>query len=446
MKSKLICFLCSLSLSYLFHSLDPRMVEHLYVPSSRNYVSVRKKIAVINDPKNWCSFNGSTRFNEIKLVSSSCDDESSSNHSQDNTTTSIEVEVSDPIKYCSVQMTNMFRSGLSELFGYDVKKRSRSVASQVPNSSFSCQSVNTLGSHVSKSQRRRQRRRNNKKKKKKMKPVPTQGNKETEFKASLPTITLGWSQMDSNKYKDTKATIAGNVKPYLRDGGLPNKIKICLLNIIRCGIASLPVECVFKLQKNDSILNKFRKGMVDQVEEMLGGNDMNSVPGVNIEGLTILIPASLGFHKDTNNCSIVGMESVIQINCNIPMNNETIVGREDSELWKWLKSNGFKTHFPCSIILYSRKCVSALCSRQSDMEIFAKTDKVKQLLKWALVDRVGSCIDYEARFWNNHAFSSDFHKLSLSESGQADRSFSGTMMKSVACYNKVVSLFVADSF
>ena len=346
-------------------------------------------------------------------------------------------------------MTKMFELGLSEVFGYDTKKRSRNLpARTVPTSSISLQSVNTLGSQVSKSQRRRQRRRSNKKKKnhlntrKTLNPLPTLGNTESQFKASLPTITLGWSLMDSTKYKDTKATIAGNVKPYLRDGGLPTKIKIHLLNIVRCGIAALPIECVFQLQyKNDKLLNKFRKQMVDQVEQILGGNDPKSEPGINVEGITILIPVSIGFHKDTNNCSLHGMESVIQINCNIPINNKTIVGREESELWKWLISNGFETQFPCSIILYSRKCVSAFCNRLCDMERFAKRDKLRQLVKWAIIDRVGSSIDYESRFWNNEHLVSDFCKLSVSQSGRAKRSFHGTMMKSVACYNKVVSFF-----
>ncbi len=421
------------------------MVEHLYIPSSRNYISVKKKIAVINDGDNW---NRSTKFNEIGSVSSSSHDDLSCEESIANTSSTIPVEVSNPIQYCTVQMTKMFESGLSEVFGYDTKKRSSNLLHPAAaNSSFSCVSVNTSGSHLSKSQRRRQRRKNNKKKKsnrignhKKSNKFQSQCNNETELKGSLPTVTLGWSQMDSNKYKDTKATIAGNVKPFLRDGGLPTKIKIHLLNVIRCAIAALPIECVFNLQvKEEEILNKFRKAMVDQVEQMLGGNEPNSHLKINIEGITILIPFMIGFHKDTNNCSLDGMEPVIQINCRIPMTNQTIVGGEESELWKWLISHGFKTHFPCSIVLYSRKCVSALCNRLCDMQLFAKRDKVKQLVKWALIDRVGSCVDYESRFWNNDRFASDFDKLSVSHTGQSNRSFNGTMMKSVACYNKVVS-------
>ena len=43
-----------------------------------------------------------------------------------------------------------------------------------------------------------------------------------------------------------------------------------------------------------------------------------------VKGITILIPLSIGLHKDTLNCFMEGMRAVIFINCQIPMNEQTI--------------------------------------------------------------------------------------------------------------------------
>ena len=422
---------------------DTRMMKYLFVPSSSNYCSPGEKIAVINDEDQWCSKYGPVHFNEVTPSKSSVPASNGGHVTK--------VKVCNPIEYTTKEIISMFECGLSECFMHDSKKRSGNVGMSglLSKPALSCQSG---GSVFSKSQRRRQRKKSVRDKKNHRSSIASSHGTDlksflSKMKCSLPTITLGWSQADSNQYKQTKATIAGNIKPFLRDGRLPSPILKHLLNAVRCAVFALPVQCVFQLETAEvNTINSIRKGMVDQLEKMLGGEEADSNLNINVEGITILIPCGIGFHKDTNNCSRPGMESVIQINCNIPMNEKTIVNGNESDLWDWLIGNGFRTHFPCSLILYSRKCVGAICQRVQDMEVFSNGDKLTCLLKWALMDRVGSIVDYESTVWNNDDFPNDFAKLSVCERNVSGRSFRGTMMKTVACYNKIVSPIFVTCF
>ena len=418
---------------------SPRKVRSLHVKSTENVVLPEMRVAVINDGRKW------TRENSLVCFDKICD----SNHTE-----VVNKQVEDPIDYCSRKIVHMFESGLSEFLSYEKKKRS--VATQLTNADF------TVPSHCSVSyfsiaeqsnptklsrhsmKKRRSRKSRSKVREKSQSIASSEAKRchrnslQSTNQSSLPTITLGWSQADAHEYKNNKVTVAGNVGPFLRDSSLPATIKFDLLHIIKCALSTIPHECNFNLdQEKDPILKAIRRSMISEFEKVLGGD--GNCTSFDVEGVTILIPLSVGFHKDTNNCQRPGMQSVIQVNSMVPINYETVPGGSDSVFLKWLQSNGYHTSFPCSIILYSRKSVYSFASKLSEMIRLSKKDDLRLSVKWAFIDRVKSEVNYETNVWNNDHFCSDFIQKCSKDKQSGTRSFQGQMLRLTASYQKIVS-------
>ena len=137
------------------------------------------------------------------------------------------------------------------------------------------------------------------------------------------------------------------------------------------------------------------------------------------------------------------MQSVLQINVKIPMNEATIPGGKSSVLWKWLESNSYSDSFPLTMILYGRKSVASICEKLSMMETFAKKDHLRKCVKWAFQDRVHDKVNFETYVWNNDNFKNEFlNRCSLEEGGPENRQrcFHGQMWTTTAFYQKIVSI------
>lgn len=405
-----------------------REIKGIYVPNTTNYIS--PEVAVIN----------------AKNRSSSPTD--------------------CPVQKCNTIMTNMFVAGLANVFKYQEKKRSGTLSSKNNTDtdvddetssdvhdfvsgvcSVSIQDVHKLvdtnkshssGSYQScssKSSRKKRRQRNKKRKSNNIQSPTISARKES----ALPTITLGWTQNDAHRYKDNKSTIFGNIKPFLRDGGLDGEMKRNLLDIIEVALTSIPDETMcFEL--NDSSNSKdfieARMNMINEFYHLLGGKGKCNFKAFRVEGITIIIPLGIGPHRDILNCFLKGMSSVLQINGRIPMNEETIPGGRNSVMWKWLELNGYSTWFPCSIILYSRKCVSLYCQKEADMAVFAAKSTLHRSVCWAIMNRVGSQVDYLSYVWNNDQFIDIFMKVATKRKSSH---FNGLFMVNTAAYDKTVS-------
>ena len=375
-------------------------MNHLMVPNTSNYVSPDRKTIVLN-------------ANATK------------NHHQCG-----QLEEQKAISYCRWLMTQMFESGMSECFSYIEKGRSGlsnadelvdgSCAVSIVSIAESC-SVKTMDSKSSK-----RRTRKSKKKKRAVK-------KNIVNSSALPTITCGWSTNDANQYKFNRSSIANTVKPFLRDGGLPKDVKKLLLEVVQVVLGCLPEGsfCFDFDIENDLLIAKFRKGMASKFEKMLGGRGDSVL--FRVEGITILIPLSIAAHRDLLNCFIEGMTSVIQINARIPLNKKTIKGGRTSLLWKWLELNGYSTWFPCSIILYARKVVYDYCKKLSEMSKFLMRDPLRKCIKWAVMDRINTTVDYIGNIWFNQDFQNKFMSTATVVKGSR---FKGNMLQLTAAYDK----------
>ena len=403
-------------------------IRNLHIPSSSNYASLDNQIVVINTDQSLPQFHAQPQHGEFSKR---------------------------PLETLTQMMKDMFLAGLSDYFEYNNKKRS--------SSSKSKSKTKSSANNTKRNKRPRStsfRSRNNKKQMSNdVSPhkdaMNVNGVTKHVFKSNivgcnqrevqldpnaLPVITLGWTTLDCNRYASNLASVAGNIKPFIRDGNLPKNVKQKIVDIVEAVLRFLPGEWAFNIDKcGDDEMRKLRSSMVADFKEVMCGD--RDISYFRVEGISILIPLSIGLHKDTLNCSAEGMRSVISINCQIPMNEETISDGKGSRLWLWLLSNGYATSFPCSIILYSRKVVHHYCNKLSLSNKLAAKDTVRKCLNWAMIKRVGSVTDYRSRIWNSTTFPNLFKKHSRKIKTSR---FRGLLWPSPACYDKTVSDVITE--
>ena len=281
-----------------YSSSTPLNIPFLHVPSSTNYASQDCEMIVLNSDQKEIPMLGK-EFRSKPLR---------------------------PIETVTRYVTGMFENYLSECFEFENKKRSTSK----PHGTKRKRHKTKLQSNFARS---------------------TQ-NKVIVDPNALPVVSVGWSTMDCNRYGANLATIAGNVRPFLCDGNLPNNVKKILAELIEFVLGFMPKETCFNMETSGSPrVVELRSKMISDFKFMLSGD--RDVSNFRVEGVTILIPLSIGYHKDTLNCHRNGMTSVLSINSKIPLNEKTIPSGNGSRLWNWLNQNGYHDDFPCSIILYS---------------------------------------------------------------------------------------------
>ena len=346
-----------------------------------------------------------------------------------------------PITKCTELVTSMFHEGLSDAFSFEEKKRtllatSRSTKKRPSVRSIASSTQQSVFSTMSKSQLRKAKKRSNLKKKKSTIDKRVHRSKGDVHRDALPTITLGWSTMNSHEYRYNKCTIAGNVKPFLRSGGVPEKARPHLLRCVEIALRALPSSTAFNVDlEEDKGLVDMRKKMIADFQHLLTGSE-NYDPAFRIEGITIVIPLAIGKHRDTLNCGQEGMSSVVSVNVRIPMNAKTVKGGKDSKLWKWLNLNGYFDSFPISMILYSRKSVHSHCMKMVSTRKLGEKDPIMELVSWAFLDRVGSQVDYHNRIWNDFGFGQNFKMIA---SVREKSRFGGRMLVCTEHYDKMVS-------
>ena len=163
---------------------------------------------------------------------------------------------------------------------------------------------------------------------------------------------------------------------------------------------------------------------------------MASCPDKSVNLKFRVIPLVIGYHKDTLNCPKNGMNSVVSFNATIPINETNLPSKQTENIRAWLFENGYKEHFPCSVILYSRKCVGSHCYRMSIGHQLSETCCLRKTIIWALRNRIGDEVDYRSTVWNNPSFIMRFDKYSKI---YRQSKFHGKMLKLTSAYDRLVS-------
>ena len=370
-----------------------KKIPYTIIPSSSNFISDDRKKIVINNDSNLEELLG------------------------------FDSGVKDVLRRGALITKKLFEIGFGEFFTFNNKKRSNTTSTEdgdiIPNESLN--TSNTATNHIVESN--------------------YSGTYKREIKIepkSLPVVSLGWTTTDCHRYASNYSTVAGSIKPFIFDRNMPKGITLKIIELVELIFKSLPKENVFDLSKikNEEEAN-LRKTMMTALKKHLGGEPKNeNVEHFRVEGITFLIPASLGFHKDTLNDTTPGMETVISFNASVPINDATFPSGDRTKLAMWLKNNGYKKSFPLSMILYSRECVGSYCRRVALHNEFSRKDPVRKCIGWALKDRVGSIVDYRSRIFGDPNFKSIFMRDSkVHVTGR----FKSKILVNPACYCKMVS-------
>lgn len=357
----------------------------------------------------------------------------------------IDSSVSHPINKATKIITRIFEKGIEVALQYDDSKRSGNGVTSEENSvtSTSTSSPSESGSSPEKSVASSSSSSLGKKKDKVREPggdfVFTHVKENT-----LPQVNVGWTNQDCNAYADNYCTIAGNIKPCLKRGEVPDGVLPDLLELAELALSFFPKTNAFDTSK---LLPKhgpkYREEMFGEFKSFLGG-DSSDIKNFRVEGITVLVPTSVGWHRDTLNDNRPGFKSVISLNVNIKMNNSTLPVGRDSYFGTWLTKNGYHDHFPCSVILYSRDTVGGYCERMGKTDIFGERDVLSRLLKIGIVDRVGDVVDYRNAVFHNNMFWKVFEKKAKKKKKKDDANFKGLMWARTASYDRTVSLFVSS--
>ena len=346
------------------------------------------------------------------------------------------------IHECQRLVVKMFEEGnLANSFTFKEKKRATSssfpvmennlASTQIPTSAASIISNTSSSSSVS-------NRMHNKKKRKQKKYKKTSSSKTTNRSAHpdiLPTISLGWSTQNCNEYGKNKCTTAGNVKPCLTDGKLSDCSKHLVLQCVQKVLKDLPLEHCFNVEiEPDEVVMNVRKEMIGMFQELLGGSSVYD-GSFRIEGITVTIPSTIGFHRDSLNCHQEGMRSVLSINVKVPITDKTVP--KESKLRGWLQDNGFTEYFPLSLLGYSRKMNYHFASKVSKSVALSQTNDLYKIVDWMLRERVGSVIDFHSSVWSNDNFAKEFQEFAKVKSSSR---FKGRMTTTTETLDKIVSL------
>ena len=316
-----------------------------------------------------------------------------------------------PISYCTDRLAEMFSAYLAEAFTHNERKRGSSSASppSSPNS-------RTLLVHEDLNIK------NN---------LPN--------RKFIPSITLGFTNQVTQVYAKSRSSLFGHIRPFLRDGGIPESARNGLLLIVKRVFSASPFKNRFHLQGSDQD-NSYvciRKKVITEFEKLLGGTDFSG--DFLAEGIAILIPFGIGDHRDRMNDFTPGMNGVIAIHCKIPINDRTLPSTHpaSSELRAFLKNNGYSSTFPCSVIVYTRKICHYHALRMSKVIKYRASCHLRDTLFWALTERVGHIVDYDHCVFENMNFSQMFHDKA---EVKLKSRYTGRAMRCIAAYNKMVSV------
>ena len=196
-------------------------IPFLHIPSSSNYASLDNQIVVINKDESLPPFENGSMLTPISKR---------------------------PLETLSRLMRQMFLAGVSNYFDYDNKKRSStSKAKAKPKPSAPKtkrgkrrRSVSSAATKNKKDSQKNTTRKTSVTNKddcsqKHVLKSNINGCTQREVQVdpnALPVITLGWTTQDCNRYGSNLATVAGNIKPFMRDGNLPKEVKKIIVEIV----------------------------------------------------------------------------------------------------------------------------------------------------------------------------------------------------------------------
>ena len=313
------------------------------------------------------------------------------------------------LQFCNSRLSQMFCEGLHSCFSHNEKKRGLSTGVDVDSGSNS--SVDS--------------------------------NCNTPNKTFIPSITLGFTNQCTQVYRKSRSSLFGHIRPYLRDGHLSNGCRRPLYELIQKVLLNSPFPDRFTMSSfvDNHEYTKVRKLLLNELKSMLVGDEDNVGDDLLLcEGIAILIPFGIGDHRDVLNDSSEGMNGVVAVHGTVPINDDTLAQGTESglEFRSFLEANGYTDCFPCSVIIYTRRICHFYSERMGRLMRLRSKDALSDVVLWALTERVGDVVDYNATVFENENFMELFETKGYV---REESRFQHRSMRTTAMYDKMVSEF-----
>lgn len=378
-------------------------IRYIFIPSTCNYRSYDEKLFVLNND----------------------------NFKKDMQNMGIDIAINNsPLKSCASMVEGLFHAGIYKYFDYSNKKRAGTSLDNSKKRSLDDSSELPANKVLNNGNSRIKRK--------------VSVTKENSLKflsidpKALPLISMGYSQCDTNEYSTSMSSIAGSIKPHMKNGKMSLHLSRLVVQLVESLQACLPRSNLFEIEQISNLHGErsAREDLISSLKQYFGGDE--NIENFRVEGITILIPSSIGYHKDTLNCDVPGMNGVLSMNARIPINEATLPRTNASLKFRsWLEINGFTKWFPCSVILYSR----AVCGAYSKKMVLGNQMSSECILRrtmiWALQKRVGDVVDYRTTVWNNEDFVATF---AANAKYNRKSQFGGKMITLTCAYDRLVSI------
>ena len=214
--------------------------------------------------------------------------------------------------------------------------------------------------------------------------------------ASSPVMQFGWTQTDCNQYSENRINSVGSIGPFVCSSDCNNLSVECKSALIECidtALRSCPkahetfctgndeTRGAYRERFNVSLDLKYRRQRVknNKNPKKKRNRTYEKSPSeirITCEAFTIIIPLVLSPHRDVMNDGDTRMNSVVQVNARIPLNEKTV---KSQSLRNYISANSTDPKFfPCSIILYSRDVCQKTAEKIRKMDDFSAIKSISR--------------------------------------------------------------------
>ena len=257
----------------------------------------------------------------------------------------------------------------------------------------------------------------------------------------IPTLTLGYSNMDAKKYKLNRYTILGHTKPFINDSGLPHELKKTYLLAIKQCFKSVVAKGAFHLKNLSSEETILRKKLIQDFYLSLGGDaDINHSWFCNESNSDVIVDR-LAPHCDKQNSSTNGLDTALVFSCHPPMsslltNRGEGKARNKFDLHKYLCDRGYTDTFPSTRVHYCKGINDGYLAKKVALMKLSKTNMLYELLIWGLTETMKTHFDYRGSVFDNDDFLDRFES-DAKVYNDPSKLLKGKVLRVTAAFDKI---------
>ena len=237
----------------------------------------------------------------------------------------------------------------------------------------------------------------------------------------IPTLTLGYSNLDCHEYKFNRISILGNIKPFIRDGGLSPACKSAYLLFTQLIMKTPICDGAFNMSSLNPTEKEFRLSLIEDFYVAMGGDPLDNHKSwfVN-ESNANLIVQQLAPHCDNQNSQLPGLDDVLVFTTHPPVKalkkkkhqTSKIVpdagsgpkSRSTFSLHEYVKSKGYKSTFPYTRVHYMKSIMDFYVKRLYDLDQLKKKNMLSRIFVWCLTETLNTHFDYRGFIFDRPDF------------------------------------------